>query len=159
MVAAVALPAAADWTRSWEVPWFEPAMYYACASGVDQPGQDWPAGNNPDADWKQVVIDAGYSEQEAAWLEDPPHPWQIPNSGVHQLGLRGKDRGNVWKEPRLAKEKPVVGLTGKLAWGFNLDGDDTTGFKSPYGKIKGVDNQFYKALGCAKYYRGPPRTS
>jgi hypothetical protein len=160
VVISAAQPAAADWTRSWVVEWSEPAMYYGGgAASVDQPGTDCPAGNNPDADWKQVLIDAGYSEQEAAWLEDPTHPWQIPNQGVQQLGFRGRDRGNVWKDPTLAKEKPFVGVTGKLAFGFNLDGDETTGFTSPDGSIKGVDNQFYKALGCTKEYRGPPRSS
>jgi hypothetical protein len=163
VLAAVAVltvqPAAADWTRTWVIQWNEPAFYYGGETGVDQPGTDCPAGNNPDADWKQVLIDAGYSEQEAAWLEDPTHPWQVPSQGNPQLGFRGKGKANVWVNPESAKDKGFVGVEGKVSWGLNLDGDETTGFVSPDGTIKGVDNQFYKALGCWKYFRGPPRTS
>ena len=49
-------------------------------------------------------------------------------------------------------------MEGKVAEGINLDGNAKTGFTSLKGE-KGIDNQFYRALGCWKSFRGPPRLS
>ena len=55
-----------------------------------------------------------------------------------------------WKDPTPYKE-----ALGKTAIGLNLDGKvGPNDFTSPDGTT-GVDNQFYRALGCVGSYRGP----
>lgn len=47
---------------------------------------------------------------------------------------------------------------GKVSYGLNLDGrNDASDFVSPEG-VTGVDNQFYRAIGCIENYRGPNGT-
>jgi hypothetical protein len=60
--------------------------------------------------------------------------------------------------PETYPDPGLIGVTGELAEGFNLDGNEKTGFAGPDG-TKGVDNNFYRTLGCTKSYRGPPRLS
>ena len=146
----------AEWSRTYVIEWYEPAMHYGGKEGVMEPGADCPAGTNPEPNWVKVLIDAGYSEQEARWLRDPSHPFRVPNHGQNQMAFRGKDRANVYTHPELAKDPGLVGVTGKIGEGLDLDGDASTGFISPDGK-PGIDNQFYRSLGCWKNYRGPPR--
>ena len=74
------------------------------------------------------------------------------------MAFRGKDRANVYTNPTSTPDPGLVGVSGTIAEGLNLDGDVKTGFTSPTGE-KGIDNNFYKALGCWKTYRGPPRLS
>jgi hypothetical protein len=52
----------------------------------------------------------------------------------------------------------LVGVSGTVAEGIDLDGNKKNGFTSPSGE-KGIDNMFYKTLGCWKTYRGPERLS
>jgi len=87
--------AAAGWTRTWVVEWNEPAMYYGAKSGVIDPGTDCPAGTNREIDWIQVLVAAGYTEEEARWLRNPANPTRSPVHGQNQMAFRGKDRANV----------------------------------------------------------------
>jgi hypothetical protein len=159
-LAALAVPAAAHaWTRNWVIEWFEPAMYYGAKTGVTDPGTDCPKGSNPDIDWVKELVKAGYTQEEAEWLRNPANPTRSPVHGQNQMAFRGKDRANVYIHPTSIVESgqflPVAGTIGE---GLNLDGNLKTGFTSPTGQ-KGIDNNFYKALGCWKTYRGPPRQS
>jgi hypothetical protein len=74
------------------------------------------------------------------------------------MAFRGKDRANVYVNPTSTPDPGLAGVTGTIAEGLNLDDDGNTGFISPTGE-KGIDNNFYKALGCWKTYRGPHRLS
>lgn len=154
----VAGPASAEWTRTYVVDWVEPAMYYGAKAGVADPGTDCPAGTNPEIDWVKVLMRAGYTEAEARWLRDPSNPSREPNHGQNQMAFRGKNRENVYIQPWTTPDPGMVEVTGKLGEGFDLDGKSSNGFVSPDG-AKGIDNQYYRALGCAKSYRGPPRLS
>src|SRR5262249_38701096 len=58
----------AKWTRTYVVEWNEPAMYYGAKTGVTDPGTDCPNGTNPSPDWIKVLVDAGYTPEEAKWL-------------------------------------------------------------------------------------------
>jgi hypothetical protein len=163
MVAAVAatlapLQAMAGWTRTYAVEWNEPAMYYGAKTGVIDPGTDCPAGTNPEPDWIKVMTDAGYTREEAEWLRNPANPTRSPVHGQNQMAFRGKDRANVYMNPTSTPDPGLTPVSGTIAEGINLDGNDRTGFTSPTGE-KGIDNNFYKALGCWKTYRGPPRLS
>ena len=148
----------AKWTKTYVVEWNEPAMYYGAKTGVIDPGTDCPQGTNPSPDWIQVLVAAGYTEEEAKWLRNPANPTRSPVHGQNQMAFRGKDRANVYVNPTSTPDPGLVGVSGTIAEGLNLDDDKKTGFTSPTGE-KGMDNNFYKALGCWKTYRGPHRLS
>jgi hypothetical protein len=158
VAAAFSGPASAAWTKTYVVEWNEPAMYYGAKSGVIDAGTDCPKGTNPEIDWIKVLMDAGYTREEAQWLRNPANPTRSPIHGQNQMAFRGKDRANVYTNPTSTPDPGLVGVSGTIAEGLNLDGDEKTGFTSPTGE-KGIDNNFYKALGCWKTYRGPPRLS
>src|SRR5258706_4978401 len=146
------------WTRTYVVEWNEPAMYYGAKTGVIDPGTDCPAGTNPEINWVNVLVEAGYTREEAKWLRDPANPTRSPVHGQNQMAFRGKNRANVYVNPTATPDPGLVGVSGTIAEGLNLDGDESTGFTSPTGD-KGIDNNFYKTLGCWKTYRGPRRLS
>jgi hypothetical protein len=150
--------ALAEWTKTYVIDWYEPAMYYGAKAGVLDPGTDCPNGSNPEIDWVQVLIKAGYTEAEAKWLRNPENPSRSPVHGQNQMAFRGRNRENVYIYPETYPDPGLVGISGDLTEGFNLDGKESTGFPSPTGE-KGIDNNFYRALGCTKSYRGPPRLS
>ena len=157
----ISFPASAiaqKWTRTYVVEWNEPAMYYGAKTGVIDPGTDCPKGTNPSPDWVQVLVEAGYTLEEARWLRDPANPTRSPVHGQNQMAFRGKDRANVYINPTSTSDPGLVGVSGTIGEGLNLDNDEKTGFTSPTGD-KGIDNNFYKALGCWKTYRGPRRLS
>ncbi len=154
--------ARAEWTRTYVIEWYEPAMYYGAKAGVIDPGADCPAGTNREPDWTKVMLDAGYTAEETRWLLDPTHPFRPEGnstSGQNQMAFRGKGRANVYSQPWLAPDPGLVGVSGKIGEGFDLDGDPRNGFVSPDGKTTGIDNMFYKSLGCWLTYRGPARQS
>jgi hypothetical protein len=157
----IAFPASAaaqKWTKTYVVEWNEPAMYYGAKTGVIDPGSDCPQGTNPAPDWIQVLVAAGYTPEEAKWLRDPANPTRSPVHGQNQMAFRGKNRANVYINPTSTSDPGLVGVSGTIGEGLNLDNDEKTGFTSPTGD-KGIDNNFYKALGCWKTYRGPRRLS
>jgi len=158
--AALAAPcvAMAAWTKSYVVEWNEPAMYYGAKTGVIDPGTDCPKGTNPEIDWVKVLMDAGYTREEAEWLRNPANPTRSAVHGQNQMAFRGKDRANVYVNPTSTPDPGLIGVSGTLAEGIDLDGNPKTGFTSPHGE-RGIDNNFYKTVGCWKTYRGPRRLS
>ncbi len=148
----------ADWSKSFVVSWYEAAHYYGAETGITDPGTDCPAGTNPEIDWEEVLIRAGYTEEEAKWLRHPEHPYRVPNHGQNQMAFRGKDRANVYTQPWTYPDPGLTEVSGDISEGFDLDGNPETGFTSPDG-TPGIDNQFYKTTGCWKYFRGPKHLS
>ncbi|HEY2752490.1 hypothetical protein [Phenylobacterium sp.] len=145
------------WTKTYVVEWSEAAFYYGAKEGVIAPGTDCPKGTNPDIDWVKVMVDAGYTKEEATWLRNPANPTRSAIHSQNQMAFRGKDRANVYANPTSTPESgEFLPVSGAVAEGLNLDGDERTGFSGLAGE-KGVDNNFYKALGCWKYLRGPQR--
>ena len=159
-IAAMLMPlkAMAGWTRTYAIEWNEPAMYYGAKTGVIDRGTDCPNGTNPEPDWIKVMTDAGYTREEAEWLRNPANPTRSPVHGQNQMAFRGKDRANVYINPTSTPDPGLTPVSGRIAEGLHLDGSTKTEFTSPSGE-KGIDNNFYKALGCWKTYRGPPRLS
>src|SRR3974377_1172761 len=86
----------AKWTKTYVVEWNEPAMYYGAKTGVTDPGTDCPQGTNPSPDWIKVLVDAGYTPEEAKWLRNPANPTRSPVHGQNQMAFGGKDRANVY---------------------------------------------------------------
>lgn len=160
LLAGLLLPALAraEWHRAWVIEWNEPAMYYGADSGVIDPGTDCPAGTNPEIDWVEVLVQAGYTREEAEWLRNPANPTRSPRHGQNQMAFRGEGRANVYTHPETYPDPGLTGVSGEIAEGFDLDGDPDTGFTSPEGE-RGIDNAFYRTLGCWKTYRGPHRLS
>lgn len=150
--------ASAEWTRSFVIDWYESANYFGGTAGILDPGTDCPKGSNPEIDWVQVLIRAGYTEAEAKWLRNPANPSRNPVHGQNQMAFRGRNRENVYTNPESYPDYGLTGVTGELTEGFNLDGKNSTGYQSPTGE-KGIDNNYYRAMGCTKNYRGPPRLS
>jgi len=152
------LAAQAEWHRGYVIEWNEPAMYFDGESGIEGPGSDCPQGVNPEPDWVEVLIKAGYSRAEAEWLRNPANPTRSPVHGQNQMAFRGENRANIYVNPTAYHDPGLYPMTGSIAEGLNLDGNTDTGFISPTGE-PGIDNTFYKALGCWKTYRGPERMS
>ncbi|PCJ22585.1 MAG: hypothetical protein COA96_13940 [SAR86 cluster bacterium] len=148
----------ASWTRSYVIEWNELAHYYGADTGVVEPGTDCPQGTNPEFNWVEVLINAGYTREEAQWLRNPANPTRSPVHGQNQMAFRGKDRANVYINPESYPDTGLIGVSGNIGEGINLDGNEDTGFVSPTGEA-GIDNTFYKTLGCWKTYRGPERLS
>jgi hypothetical protein len=132
-------------------------MYFG-GTDILAPGTDCPKGTNPEIDWVQVLIRAGYTEAEAKWLRNPENPSRSPVHGQNQMAFRGRNRENVYIHPETYPDPGLTGVSGDLTEGFDLDGNPKTGFTSPTGE-KGIDNNFYRTLGCTKSYRGPPKLS
>lgn len=155
---AFAPAALAEWTKSYVIEWIEHASYYGAKEGVIDPGTDCPKGSNPEPNWVQMLINAGYTKEQADWIRNPGNPERSAVSGNPKMAFRGKDFASVYKDPESYPDPGLYPMEGKIAEGINLDGDETTGFTSPKGD-KGIDNEFYHAIGCWKTYRGQPRLS
>jgi hypothetical protein len=138
--------AQAAWTKSYVIEWVEQASYYGGKGGVIEPGTDCPKGANPEPNWVQMLINAGYTKEEAEWIRNPANPERSAVSGNPKMAFRGKDKASVYKNPETYPDPGVLPVEGTIGEGINLDGDTATGFTSPAGD-KGVDNNFYKALG------------
>lgn len=75
---------------------------------------------------------------------------------------RGPNRENVCVNPEVVTDPPLLIVQGRIAPGFNLDGDSDgmpgkhtcahENFTSPDG-VPGIDNQLYRLTGCVQGYR------
>jgi len=157
-VSAIALPSAASaqaWTKSFVISYVESAFHYGAKDGLLEPGSDCPDGTMGEPDWTEVMVKAGYPRDQADWMRDPANPMNVIGQGHNQFAFRGKDRANVYIHPTSTPESGhLKEVVGKLGEGIDLDGNPATGFTGING-AKGVDNNFYKSLGCWKLYRGP----
>jgi hypothetical protein len=66
---------------------------------------------------------------------------------------------NAYTNPASVIDPKLHLVTGRYAYGFNLDGrgaDSPNSFEDPVTHAKGVDNQLFRVFGCAKNFRGPP---
>ncbi len=70
-----------------------------------------------------------------------------------------KREGQQWFPATSEDPFPFKEVKGKVSVGLNLDGKvDANDFESPTGE-KGIDNQFYRAIGCVANYRAPEGTA
>lgn len=153
---AVAAQAQAGWSRGFLVEWYEPAMYFGDPKvGRDQPGEDCPNGINPENDWEKLLTTSYRPVEEVRKILDPEY--RNGNNMYAHFPIRGPNRENVYDQPWIVPDPGLVEVTGKKAYGFDLDNNPATGFESVDGKTRGIDNAFYKASGCILRFRGPPR--
>ena len=144
---------AGAWSRSYAVEWFEPAFYYGAKEGADAPGTDCPGGTNPENDWRKLLKTSYRTDEEIEKILDPENPQR-----ARMGGIRGPNKENVYEKPWVVPDPQMIGVTGKIAYGFDLDGNAKTGFDGVAGQ-HGIDNQYYRAAGCWMAWRGPARQS
>jgi hypothetical protein len=157
---ALAAPAmAAPWTRSFAVTLYEPAFHYGGAAGtMAAPGSDCPNGTVPDNDYRRMLQTGWRSAAEIARLTAPApssiEPYRLLAPALH---FRSPTPGiDSYISPFTAPDPGLQAVSGRIAEGFDLDGRASTGgFASPDGQ-RGIDNAFYRALGCLMAFRGPP---
>lgn len=144
--------ASAGWSRSYVVDWLEPAFFHGAPKGeVTAPGADCPKGTAPSVGFRKMLT--------TRWrpVEQTEHYVRAENRGDLQrvMRFRGPNYENVYENPTLAPDLGLPPVTGKIAYGFDLDGSPKTGgFSSPEG-APGIDNGYYRAAGCWASYRGP----
>jgi hypothetical protein len=150
---AFAAHAGAGEAKGYAVTWFQPAMF----TGDD----DCPDGLNKSPDFKAVFTAEGKTAEEIKNLIDHPNSKEFADA-VEKRGPHGED---VCADPAAAPDPGHKTLQGKTAIGFNLDGKtDSSGppapntcahakFTAPDG-TPGIDNQYYRALGCMVALRG-----
>jgi hypothetical protein len=105
------------------------------------------------------MLETGWrSAAEVADLTRPApqsiEPYRILAPALHQRGFApGID---IYLNPFAAPDPGLQQVSGTIAEGFDLDANAATGgFVSPDGR-RGIDNAFYRALGCLMAFRGPP---
>ena len=144
----------AGWSKGFVVEWYEPAFYYGAKEGADLPGTDCPAGTNPELDWRKVLKTSYRTDEDIEKILDPENPQR-----ARMGGIRGPNKEDVYKQPWVVPDPGMTGVTGKLAYGFDLDGNKKNGFDDVEGMDRGIDNQYYRAAGCWMSWRGPTRQS
>jgi len=158
LAAAISPAAAAPWVRGFVVDNYEPAFYYGARSGTEAPGTDCPKGTIPILDYKTVLKTRWRTNTE---VEKLTLPVSAGGEGERVISPAMQHRGfrrdiDTYINPFTAPDAGMQQVTGKIAEGFNLDGNARSGgFTSPDGQ-RGIDNAFYRAWGCIMSYRGTP---
>ncbi len=145
--------AAAAETRSYVVSWYSHATNSEegdCSRGVHPPIEEI---------YVQYLERLGESPSR---IEELYHEYINGNRGpISQLmAVRGRIDGepvDALLFPASVVDLNLPGVDGKYGYGFDLDGrgaDDPDGFEDPLTREIGVDHQLYRALGCARLFRG-----
>jgi hypothetical protein len=148
---------AASWVRSFVVTTYEPAFHYGGpASTHDVPGSDCPNGTVPDNDYASLLKTRWRSAAEIADLTKPVtpsiEPYRILAPALHYRGFAaGID---TYIHPFAAPDPGLPQVMGTIAEGFDLDGRAKTGGFISTDGTRGIDNGFYRALGCLMAFRG-----
>lgn len=142
---------AASWQKGFVIEWYEPAFYYGSDEGISAPGTDCPAGTISEMDWRKVLKTSYRSEADVDTILDPENPQRARVGGI-----RGPNKENVYQFPWSIPDPGLQSVSGEQAYGFNLDGNKKSGFTGLDGE-QGIDNTYYKAIGCLKAWRGPTK--
>lgn len=143
---------AEPWHRAYVVDWFEHAFYFGGGKdGADKPGTDCAKGSNPEINYRKIMVTSYRTDEETRVLMDPNN-----RDKIRFLGIRGPNREDVYREPESVPDPGILPMTGTIAEGLDLDDDPRTGFTAPDGR-RGIDNAFYKELGCWYRYRAQAR--
>jgi hypothetical protein len=159
MLAASIGPAWAEhWVRGFVVDNYEPAFHYGGRGGTEARGSDCPKGTIPILDYKTVLKTSWRTDAEIAKITQPVSEGGL---GERVIAPAMQHRGfrkdiDTYVNPFTAPDPGMQEVTGRIAEGFNLDGNPNTGgFISPDGE-RGIDNAFYRAWGCIMSFRGTP---
>lgn len=140
------------WTKTFVIDWLEPAMYYGAPEpGDSAPGTDCPAGPTPENDWVKLLSTSWRTKAEVARINDPEDPQRIVVGGLRTP----HPKKMIYQWPWLLPDPGLQPVTGPHSYGFDLDNDTSTGFPiGMSGDEKGVDNEYYRAIGCVMAWRG-----
>jgi len=162
VAAALALTASpalsAPWVRGFVVDNYEPAFYYGGHSGTEEPGSDCPKGTVPILDYKKELKTSWRTQAE---IDKLTLPVSAGGEGEKVISPAMTHRGfrrdiDTYVNPFTAPDAGMQQVTGRIAEGFDLDGNaNSGGFTSPSGE-RGIDNAFYRAWGCIMSFRGTP---
>jgi len=152
LAAASPPPAGAAETRAYVMSWFYPAIHFS--------EEACPGGPAPISEvfYHRILKEMGYSPKEVAELLKG-----FPNEGKYRdvTAMRGKDANgnpvNVFAKPETTHDPNMKAAVGRHSLGFNLDGKvDESDFTDPETGETGVDNQFFRVVGCIQSHRAPP---
>jgi hypothetical protein len=141
--------ASAAESRGYVISWFH------ITPAVQSEKTDCPEGLNPRAE-----------ENFINWLKQMNTPEEkieellenFPNTMYGAVTMRGRVEGkpvNVYRNPNAIPDPNIKTVQGDVAYGFNLDGAASPeDFTDPVSGETGVDNQFFRALGCISAERG-----
>jgi hypothetical protein len=154
LASAGVMPQASAETRQFAISWFSQA--------TNSNDKDCSKGVHPEIEqiYLRYASKLGATPaQVAEWRkkllqgEDAPDLYEL-------VANRGRIDGkpvNPYTHPAAVVDLEMNGLDGKYSFGFDLDGkgaDDPDGFEDPETHQKGIDHQLYRALGCARAFRG-----
>lgn len=142
-----AAPAAAAETRAYALSWFSLAPY-------SEEG-DCSQGLNPTSEQiaRRILAEQGKSKAEIEKLM-VDFPYNYMNYGPNR-GKRDGKAANVYTFPMSVPDPKIRLVDGKHALGFNLDGKVKPGdFTDPETGEAGVDNEFWRVMGCFISMRG-----
>ncbi len=146
LASALAAPAAAE-SRSFVVNWFYPAMYSV--------KDDCAGGNNLSA---EKLFERILKDQKTPPAEIEKLLADFPNSFSGKYSNRaiiGGKPANAYLNPTGVPDPNIKTATGKIGYGFNLDGKvGANDFSDPETGEKGVDNMAARAMGCFSTMRG-----
>lgn len=158
----------APWSRGYVVDRFEPGFLFGgptvrTADGLKratgEPGTDCPNGISRASRRAKLTVPWRDPAVIDAYADAPPdgggNPKVTPAGFFAMLAQRGYREGINTSFSVFAAPDPGIQEVGSdVADGFDLDGDPRTGgFRSPSGQ-PGVDNAWYRAVGCIISWRG-----
>ncbi len=128
-------------TKTYVVSWFFMATYSQdgdCADGLNP---------STEQNFRRILAEMGKSPAEIEGLVKA-----MPGSMYANIGMRGRVDGkpvSPYLYPTATPDPHIKTVTGKVGYGFNLDGrDGPNDFVDPESGERGVDNQLYRVLGC-----------
>jgi hypothetical protein len=137
--------AAAEQSKSFVVSWFTPAIY---SQDNDCPGR------NPSIDgiYRHAIQQLGVSPEEEERLfakyEGTTGGGEAGEIIINRARIDGKPV-NAYANPLAAPDPNLFTVTGKLSFGFDLDGKKgPNSFEEAETHEQGIDNQFFRAVGC-----------
>jgi hypothetical protein len=146
-------------TKSYAMSWFSEAAASEdgdCPGGInppliDQYARDLRDLGIPGSDIERLIKMKIDGNVPGGWEKDELE--QLINSRAR---VNGKP-ANAYANPYAVVDPKLKVVTGKHAYGFNLDGkgkDDPNAFEDPQTHEKGIDHQLFRALGCIEPFRG-----
>ena len=140
--------ASASETRGYVVRWF----HYANVSE----DSDCPHGVNPSAEgtFRRILKERNTPPEKIEKLMEN-FPYSMYEADVGNRGIIDGKPANPYLNPTSTKDPMLYMGEGKKALGFNLDGKDgPKNFIEAETGEAGIDNMFYRAIGCSNQLRG-----
>ena len=153
--------AAAAQTKGYVISWLTLATYSQegdCPGGIE-PVAD-PGRGPVDTLYRKILAQLGQSPQEIDDLlkEFAGGGNRLRDAITNRGRINGKP-ANVYQNPESFPDPQLNTVVGKYGIGFNLDGrgaDSPNSFEDPDTHEKGVNNQYFRAVGCIGSSRAVP---